>query len=54
MRVIIFRKATWNKNQKQLNCLQVRRKVNRYSYVLMSVNRTSLIVLDTAIANMGQ
>lgn len=48
MRVIIFRKATWNENQKQLCCLQVRRKVNQY--VLMSVNRTSLIVLDTAIA----
>jgi len=54
MRVIIFRKATWNKYQKQLNCLQVRRKVNRYSYMLMSVNITSLIVFDTAIANMGQ
>jgi len=49
MRVIIFRKATWNENRKQLSCLQVRRKVNKY--VFMSVNRTSLIVLDIAIAN---
>jgi len=30
----------------------MRRKVSKY--VLMSVNRTSLIVLDTAVANMGQ
>jgi hypothetical protein len=52
MRVIIFRTATWNENQKQLSCLQVRRKVNKF--VLMSVNRTGFIVLDTAIANMGQ
>jgi len=52
MRVFIFRKATWNENQKQLSYLQVRRKVNKY--VLMAVNKTNWIVLDTDIDNMGQ